>query len=1020
MELEDACERFVDWLLRRVVVAARGDNLYEMEQAPFGKFWLGRLAPEATVLSKGWGDRGERLDPCAVGLRFRAIGDAPWSFSVTVRFRAWHKDGKAWKKTDAIVETFAVEVKPSDRGKSVGSDVLAAKLQALLGNPGLSAELRLSAERNPLGDPEISVLLVNTSQDDDETKADTNLYECALEVIGAPSTPYLLEALPDSFRYDRRQTAYGINCGVEVNGEGVLRTDDVPTANKKRPKFWSQPTPAPDLSFATLGNDPLPQLKTLLTALSSWGEKAWSEAGLRDRAAREGWDGAMLEEARKESRKFEAELRRLESGLALLRSNLDLQRAFRLMNAAMLDSALKHRKYDAWRPFQVGFLLANLNSIANPSDEATIADIVWFATGGGKTETYLGLIVTAAIHDRLTGKTSGITAWSRFPLRMLSLQQTQRFADAIASAEIVRRRESIHGDSFSVGFFVGQGATPNRINPNPDEIRPDEFNIEDDDAPKRYQVLLYCPFCRGNTIEMGFNRVLFRLEHRCTNEECPWPNEGLPFYIVDDEIYRYLPTVVVGTLDKAASIAFQASMRGFVGAPMGICSEPEHGYTYAIRSKQPKGCLVPGCNRTVLPLQGDPTRFAPSYRLQDELHLLKDSLGAVDSHYEALYDSLELALSGRLPKILASSATLTGYDKQVSVLYNRDARVFPLAGPSAGTGFWVEDSEHLMRRYAALAPRGVTHEYAVDRILTELQCAIRLLQDQPEQVLRETGIDKRHLGSIVSLYGTNVVYGNTLRDLDAVERSVETQLQVEGKVNTASLTGRDEFSDVRSTLERLEKPEDEFSERIHVTVASSMMSHGVDIDRLNIMVMLGLPLSSAEFIQATARVGRRYPGLVFAIHKIGRERDAGIYRSFAKFIEHGDRFVEPIPVTRRSRRVLERTLPGMELARINMIMESNAGGPLTTIQRLRDYLKRASIDLSSEATAVATALGFTQAQDDTLRSDINAWFAAFEANLRDPGGTARWPSELSPTRGPMRSLRDVEEQAPIVGSSTNR
>jgi hypothetical protein len=199
-----------------------------------------------------------------------------------------------------------------------------------------------------------------------------------------------------------------------------------------------------------------------------------------------------------------------------------------------------------------------------------------------------------------------------------------------------------------------------------------------------------------------------------------------------------------------------------------------------------------------------------------------------------------------------------------------------------------------------------------------------------------------------------------------------------------------------------------------------MMSHGVDIDRLNIMVMLGLPLSSAEFIQATARVGRRYPGLVFVIHKIGRERDAGIYRSFAKFIEHGDRFVEPIPVTRRSRRVLERTLPGMELARINMIMEPNAGGSLTTVQRLRDYLKRASIDLSSEAKAVNAALGFTQAQDDTLRTDIDAWFAAFEANLRDPGANARWPSDLSPTRRPMFSLRDVEEQAPIVGSSTNR
>src|SRR5205085_1041534 len=149
--------------------------------------------------------------------------------------------------------------------------------------------------------------------------------------------------------------------------------------------------------------------------------------------------------------------------------------------------------------FQFGFLLANLRAIVQPADDSAIVDIVWFATGGGKTETYLGLVITAAIHDRLRGKVTGITAWSRFPLRMLSLQQMQRFADAIASAEMVRRADGIGGDPFSLGFFVGRESTPNSIRPDPEENDP--WDPDDEHMPARVKVLQRCPFCAGDTIE---------------------------------------------------------------------------------------------------------------------------------------------------------------------------------------------------------------------------------------------------------------------------------------------------------------------------------------------------------------------------------------------------------------------------------------------------------------------------------------------------------------------------------------
>ena len=163
----------------------------------------------------------------------------------------------------------------------------------------------------------------------------------------------------------------------------------------------------------------------------------------------------------------------------------------------------------------------------------------------------------------MRGKAHGISCWSRFPLRMLSLQQTQRFADALAGAELARRRDGIDGEPFALGFFVGAGGTPNRIR---DDAGPDAADATDQDMPRRNQVLLRCPFCRDPNLEMRFDRRHWLSLHCCTNPDCPWPEEGLPFRVVDEEIYRLLPSVIVGTLDKAASVAMQAAMRGLYAA----------------------------------------------------------------------------------------------------------------------------------------------------------------------------------------------------------------------------------------------------------------------------------------------------------------------------------------------------------------------------------------------------------------------------------------------------------------------
>ena len=264
---------------------------------------------------------------------------------------------------------------------------------------------------------------------------------------------------------------------------------------------------------------------------------------------------------------------------------------------------------------------------------------------------------------------------------------------------------------------------------------------------------------------------------------------------------------------------------------------------------------------------------------------------------------------------------------------------------------------------------------------------------------------------MIRLYGTDVIYGNTLRDLDAVVRSGETQWEdvPSPRPRVASLTGRTIFTDVIETLEELETPKADFAERTHVVVGSSMMSHGVDIDRLNVMVMLGLPLTTAEFIQATARVGRTWPSLVFVVHKIARERDASVYRSFRQFVDQGDRFVEPIPITGNSRRVLERTIAGLAFARILMLHEPRAGGSLALSRKVRDYLANVPDFETSEIDAICTALRFDDESNPTLREEVQKWYHHLVSEVIDPANS------LGMYGGPMMSLRDVEEQVEVWG-----
>lgn len=850
MPIEQAhAGRFVRWLRDEAVSAARGDRVQRLPVAPDGRFWLGRLAPDDVVRASRLGERAERLDPCEVGVRVRPTRLDARAIHCQVRMVAWREipgaedpDADKWQKTDPIEVDVDVQM-PTQMGQVgvAGRDAIADRLTAV-GADGLAAEIHVELEAGRDG-PELVVTIVNVSPEE-KPGLDTNLYEVSLRADVGPTMPFLLEGLPDSFRYDRSVPAYGVNGGAVPVSRTEFATSDFCVFDTRRPRYWDDDAaPEPDLTFGRLARNPVEPLQQLADAVGSWSGRMWSREALRTRAKAEQWNEAMLQEASREALRAEEEVQRIRRGVALIEGDPLIRRAFMLANRGFEEApAVTH---DRWRPFQLGFVLANLVSLVPETarDERAFVDTLWFATGGGKTETYLLLTLTAAFHDRLRGKRHGITSWGRFPLRMLSLQQTQRFADVLATAELVRRRERIEGSGFALGFLVGEGGSPNRI---PTDPRPGEPDPNDPEMPARYRVLIRCPFCGSRDLHMNFDRRRWALDHHCRATDCASGGRPLPFRIVDDEIYRWLPTVVLGTLDKAASVAIQAAMRGFYGAPQARCSIPDHGFTYAPRSKAKNGCLFPGCIARTVALDQEVALFGPTLRMQDELHLLRDSLGSIDAHYEALLDALQRHWHSE-PKVIASSATLAGHDEQVQALYRRRGRMFPVPGPWANRSVWTSGSTRLARCYVGVASRGVTLEYANDQLNETLQNAVRRALREPDLVAREVGVPAEALPDLVSVYGVGVVYGSTLKDVEAAARSFEAQIPIT-PLNSVTLTGRTPLEDVRAILERLTNPEADFGERVHLIAASSMLSHGVDIDRLNVMVMLGLPLSASEFI----------------------------------------------------------------------------------------------------------------------------------------------------------------------------
>ncbi len=610
-------------------------------------------------------------------------------------------------------------------------------------------------------------------------------------------------------------------------------------------------------------------------------------------------------------------------------------------------------KEPKWRPFQLAFLLLNLGGIAQPEHEdREIVDLLFFPTGGGKTEAYLGLAAFTLLLRRLKHpgmQGAGVSVIMRYTLRLLTLDQLGRAASVICALELERQKNQDKWGPwpFEIGLWVGQGATPNELGGKGNKkehtavVKLKQFQDKSDRAPSPIP-LEVCPWCgtpfKPSSFILRPNREEPKnLEISCCNPNCEFiGNNTLPVVAVDEPIYRRLPCFLIATVDKFAAMPWTGQVSKFFGKVHNIVKEGNDAGFYS-QCDVAEGRSLPG---VALQPGGLPP---PDLIIQDELHLISGPLGTMVGLYETALEELCCRKAGEKvirPKIIASTATVRRSQSQIQALFARPhLQVFPPQGPDRRDSFFartVTADISPARLYVGVAAQGRNPKSVLLRTyLTLLGAGEKAFKTCEAQGAAPNPADP---------YMTLVGYFNSLRELGGARRIVEDEvtsrlrkygerLRVGEKrghglfanreisFDVLELTSRESTSKVAEAKKRLEEAfyrSDKKSESkgVDVAIATNMISVGLDISRLGLMVVFGQPKTTSEYIQASSRVGREKekPGLVVTLLNLNRPRDRSHYERFGYYHRTFYRSVEATSVTPFSPRALDRGLAGTVVA----------------------------------------------------------------------------------------------------------
>ncbi|MBR6954000.1 MAG: hypothetical protein IKH77_03020 [Clostridia bacterium] len=586
---------------------------------------------------------------------------------------------------------------------------------------------------------------------------------------------------------------------------------------------------------------------------------------------------------------------RLKAGVETLHTSDTAWTAFCLTNRAMMRQSAKRRHQPesevSWYPFQLCYVLMCIPDIVDiQSPWRDSVDLLWFPTGGGKTEAYLGVATFTIFYRRLTkGEIGrGITVLMRYTLRMLTSQQFERAAALICECDLIRREEHLPGGEISIGLWVGSEVTPNHaVSDNPDsesaETVLEKLKSGLIDEVKTSPVQLSdCPYC-GTRLDpqTAFSVVQRHFKARCPSTACPF-HDDLPVVTVDDDIYDRKPTLLIGTIDKFARLAWEEKTKSLFAE--------------------------------------DGIGLPPELLIQDELHLISGPLGSISGLYEIAIEKL-IAQHGVRPKILASTATLCNASGQIQALYGKKAFQFPPSGFDADDSFFARSAspdERPQRMYLGYCETGGSLSDAIVRTFGTVKFAL--------QYLECLGIDD----SIIDQFWTNVGYFNALKDLGSADTLIIDRVcayaeslrrhkfaddaarvdmtPISTEYEYGELTSRKNAREILEVRNQLDKEHYPSPAALNYVLSSNMLSVGIDINRLGLMTVYGQPKSTSEYIQATSRVGRSNPGLVIVLLHMLRTRDKSHFEQFQSYHQALNKMVEPTSATPYACRTLDKAL----------------------------------------------------------------------------------------------------------------
>lgn len=884
----------------------------------------------------------------------------------------------------------------------------------------------------------VSVALVNGSQvqsngvthksnkkSDDKPTIET-LFNSGMEIelAGSSFSPIELDFFADDYKYNSCQKAVGNNCSIEYYEEtNSIATNHLPTFVQKRLLTNDELA----VSFQSLIDAPVATLKDIHRKMLAEHRK-W-ERKLEEKKPTLSPVG--IKNMQEEIDEFAREIRRFEFGIEVINDYPIIMKSFVNMNRTFLKTS---KKYSTWRLFQIVFIVSLVPDIA-ACDEDVLLDsqkaqttlnevsLLYFPTGGGKTEAFLGVLIFNLFFDRYRGKECGVTSILRYPLRLLSVQQVQRLANVLAQAELIRRADVAisRTEEFSLGYFVGDANTPNKIEKK-DVVK---YRTRSQGSMDEERIIDICPFCGKQTVHLKFDEDSYRLVHYCDDAECP-SNGILPIYMVDYEIYRYLPSAIISTVDKLAILGNNPSFRNILSGATHRC--PKHGFTSTTK------CMVDRefCSVDVSDFEEiemyDP---APTLFIQDELHLIRESLGTYASHYESFIDYFvkNVSPSRRPIKTIGATATISSYATQISQLYSKDPIRFPCASPDLKRNFYSyieeDDTQRLIMGYA---PYGKAIINSVVYSLKYMREVVFDYVQNPEKVLAIPSIGIETVEDALEIlkdYWIFLEYNNVKRDGNNVEGALETPINVQLRqagitpFNTRKMTGDETFQDVREVLSKVETNDDVFN-GVNLIVATSMISHGVDADRFNIMFFYGMPGNTAEYIQAYSRTGRRHSSIVIDIMRPSRETDQSYLKNFVNFHEFKDIMVESVPINRWATKAIDCTLPGiftgLLLTKYDPKLQYSCGSQFF-MNNIKKAISGGYLDVATVTNELKMAYGCTIAgQVNEIGNQYKAKIEAFVEDVFERIVDKNWERENIFSGFElmgyhiMNSLRDTDTQ----------